>query len=184
MPGDSGVLVVTRVRSTNAKCTRDRGCSGHPAFPTPSLGAEDSSSTRALRAAGRERAVEFILLFENFEVDVCAKRSPGSLLQTQAAPFARVRQFLSPTLRDACIEPSLFLKQNIPASGLAMFPKTATFSISRSRRCSTKRWSASWRWRKRIDGRRAILPRGVLEDGATASVRRVGSIRRLRAVGP
>lgn len=25
---------------------------------------------------------------------------------------------------DACIEPSLFLKQNIPASGLAMFPKT------------------------------------------------------------
>ena len=25
---------------------------------------------------------------------------------------------------DACIQPSLFLKQNIPASGLAMFPKT------------------------------------------------------------
>jgi pimeloyl-ACP methyl ester carboxylesterase len=25
---------------------------------------------------------------------------------------------------DACIEPSLFLKQNVPASGLAMFPKT------------------------------------------------------------
>jgi 3-oxoadipate enol-lactonase len=25
---------------------------------------------------------------------------------------------------DACIEPRLFLKQNIPASGLAMFPKT------------------------------------------------------------
>jgi hypothetical protein len=41
MPGDSGVLVVTRVRSTTTKCTRDRGCSGHPAFPTPSKGAED-----------------------------------------------------------------------------------------------------------------------------------------------
>ena len=41
MPGDSGVLVVTRVRSTNTKCTRGRGCSGHPAFPTPSKGAED-----------------------------------------------------------------------------------------------------------------------------------------------
>src|SRR5713226_2507882 len=40
MPGDSGVLVVTRVRSTTTKCTRDRGCSGHPAFPTPSLGRE------------------------------------------------------------------------------------------------------------------------------------------------
>jgi hypothetical protein len=39
--GRSGVLVVTRVRSTNTKGTRDRGCSGHPAFPTPSKGAKD-----------------------------------------------------------------------------------------------------------------------------------------------
>ena len=38
MPGDSGVLVVTRVRSTTTKCTRGRGCNGHPAFPTPSQG--------------------------------------------------------------------------------------------------------------------------------------------------
>src|ERR1700681_1670452 len=52
MPGDSGVLVVTRVRSTTTKCTRDRGCSGHPAFPTPSKGAEDKCTTRAHRAAG------------------------------------------------------------------------------------------------------------------------------------
>jgi hypothetical protein len=51
MPGDSGVLVVTRVRSTNTKCTRGRGCNGHPAFPTPSFGARDSSTTRAHRAA-------------------------------------------------------------------------------------------------------------------------------------
>src|SRR5882757_8408109 len=36
--GRSGVLVVTRVRSTTTKCTRGCGCSGHPAFPTPSLG--------------------------------------------------------------------------------------------------------------------------------------------------
>jgi hypothetical protein len=36
MPGDSGVLVVTRVRSTTTKCTRGRGCNGHPAFPAPS----------------------------------------------------------------------------------------------------------------------------------------------------
>jgi 3-oxoadipate enol-lactonase len=26
---------------------------------------------------------------------------------------------------DACIQPSIFLKQHIPASGLSMFPKTA-----------------------------------------------------------
>jgi hypothetical protein len=84
---------------------------------------------------------------------------------------------------DACIEPSLFLKQNIPASGLAVFPRPATSSISRSRRCSTKRWSASWPWRKRIAGRRAILPRGVPEDGLTASVRRVGSIRAVEGRG-
>ena len=41
MPGDPGVLVVTRVRSATTKSTRDRGCNGHPAFPTPSMGAED-----------------------------------------------------------------------------------------------------------------------------------------------
>ena len=51
MPGDSGVLVVTRVRSTTTKCTRGRGCNGHPAFPTPSQGAEDKCTTRAHRAA-------------------------------------------------------------------------------------------------------------------------------------
>jgi 3-oxoadipate enol-lactonase len=42
----------------------------------------------------------------------------------------RIRRLTLPTLiivgdeDDACIQPSLFLKQNIPASGLAMFPKT------------------------------------------------------------
>src|SRR5713226_7641937 len=39
--GRPGVLVVTRVRSTNTKCTRGCGCSRHPAFPTPSMGAKD-----------------------------------------------------------------------------------------------------------------------------------------------
>jgi len=49
MPGDSGVLVVTRVRSTTTKCTRGRGCNGHPAFPTPSLGG------RFINASGASR---------------------------------------------------------------------------------------------------------------------------------
>jgi hypothetical protein len=53
MPGDSGVLVVTRVRFTTTKCTRDRGCNGHPAFPTPSKGAEDKCTAQAHRAARR-----------------------------------------------------------------------------------------------------------------------------------
>jgi hypothetical protein len=51
MPGDAGVLVVTRVRSTTTKCTRGRGCNGHPAFPTPSKGARDKCMTRAHGAA-------------------------------------------------------------------------------------------------------------------------------------
>src|SRR5450631_3557472 len=51
MPGDSGVLVVTRVRSITTKCTRGRGCSGHPAFPTPSTGRKSFCKARAHRAA-------------------------------------------------------------------------------------------------------------------------------------
>jgi hypothetical protein len=47
--GDSGVLVVTRVRSTNTKCTRGRGCNGHPAFPTPSLGGRFINGSGASR---------------------------------------------------------------------------------------------------------------------------------------
>jgi hypothetical protein len=54
MPGDSGVLVVTRVRSTNTKCTRDRGCSGHPAFPTPSLGRKINAQLGRIAPRGRE----------------------------------------------------------------------------------------------------------------------------------
>jgi hypothetical protein len=49
MPGDAGVLVVARVRSTNTKCTRGRGCNGHPAFPTPSLGGRFINGSGAWR---------------------------------------------------------------------------------------------------------------------------------------
>jgi hypothetical protein len=55
MPGDSGVLVVARVRSTNTKCTRDRGCNGHPAFPTPSRGRKIYAQLG--RSARRDREV-------------------------------------------------------------------------------------------------------------------------------
>src|SRR5258707_13129413 len=52
MPGDSGVLVVARVRSTTTKCTRGCGCSGHPAFPTPSLGGRFINASDASRREG------------------------------------------------------------------------------------------------------------------------------------
>src|SRR5450631_4540460 len=57
MPGDSGVLVVTRVRSTNTNCTRGRGCNGHPAFPTPSKGRKVHANLG--RIAPRDREVMF-----------------------------------------------------------------------------------------------------------------------------
>jgi hypothetical protein len=63
MPGDSGVLVVTRVLSTNTKCTRGRGCNGHPAFPTPSvfLGERFINDSGASRRGGREAASKNVL---------------------------------------------------------------------------------------------------------------------------
>ena len=39
---------------------------------------------------------------------------------------------------DHCLQPGIFLKKTIPACGLSVFPKPATPSISRSRRCSTR----------------------------------------------
>ena len=77
----------------------------------------------------------------------------------------------------ACIEPSLFLKQNIPASGLAMFRKTGHVLNLEEPALFNETLERFLAWRKRIAGRRAILPRGAPEGGATASVRRVGSIR-------
>src|SRR5260370_22899575 len=53
--GDSGVLVVTRVRSTTTKCTRGRGCQGHPAFPTPSLGVRFINGSGAWRRGTKTR---------------------------------------------------------------------------------------------------------------------------------
>src|SRR5258705_8720694 len=67
--GDSGVLVVTRVRSTTTKCTRDRGCNGHPAFPTPSLGA------RFINASGASRCE-----VANVRLDVIASEAKQSTL--------------------------------------------------------------------------------------------------------
>src|SRR6266852_3256802 len=50
--GDSGVLVVTRVRSTNKSAHEAAGALGHPAFPTPSLGGRFINGSGALRGEG------------------------------------------------------------------------------------------------------------------------------------
>src|ERR1700732_4585211 len=59
--GDSGVLVVARVLSTNTKCTRGRGCHGHPAFPTPSQGRKINQRLGRFAPRDRERAFEVVL---------------------------------------------------------------------------------------------------------------------------
>ena len=53
------VYSFTRVRSTNPKCTRGCGCSGHPAFPTPSVGRKLHAQLGRIAPRGREVASGF-----------------------------------------------------------------------------------------------------------------------------
>src|SRR5258705_888743 len=80
MPGDSGVLVVTRVRSTTTKCTRGRGCNGHPAFPTPSFGRKVSCKTRVQRAARPRSRIR------NWECRHCSPEMAHFFVQNIIAP--------------------------------------------------------------------------------------------------
>jgi hypothetical protein len=75
MPGDSGVLVVTRVRSTTTKCTRGRGCNGHSGIPHALFGRKINA--RLGRIAPRDREVVFGIRVPSLR----AKRSnPSSFL--------------------------------------------------------------------------------------------------------
>src|SRR5260370_33801954 len=111
MPGDSGVLVVTRVRSTNTKCTRGRGCHGHPAFPTPSLGGRSSNASGAWRREG-EVVSGFIVIasrrldchaFENCKVDVRAERSLTSHHKTHPSCPELIRASIN-LVKSSCEE--------------------------------------------------------------------------------
>src|ERR1700681_3191648 len=97
MPGDSGVLVVTRVRSTTTKCTRGRGCNGHPAFPTPSLG--ERFHAQLGRIAPRGREVAFVI---------------GTVIARSAAT-------LTPSFRDGPQDKTRHLE--IPGSMLRIAPE-------------------------------------------------------------
>ena len=61
MPGDPGVPVAT-TRVHYQLRTRGYGCSGHPAFPTPSIGREINAMARARFAP---RGAKSRLLFDN-----------------------------------------------------------------------------------------------------------------------
>ena len=58
------MLVVTRVRSTNTKCTRGCGCNGHPAFPAPSDQEGKENFWQTSGAMSREIAKLCLPLFE------------------------------------------------------------------------------------------------------------------------
>jgi hypothetical protein len=87
MPGDSGVLVVTRVRSTTTKCTRGCGCNGHPAFPTPSQGREIHQSLGRFASRGRERVSGLDVIASE------ATKIPDSVIQGRCQ---RVRPLAGP----------------------------------------------------------------------------------------
>ena len=65
-------------------CTRGCGCSGHPAFPTPSRGREINARLGRIAPRGANVCQKTMRLFEN-EVGICAKRSLRSLLQTRSS---------------------------------------------------------------------------------------------------
>ena len=89
MPGDSGVLVVARVRSTNTKCTRGRGCNGHPAFPTPSMGGRIHAQLGRFASRVRSRMLTRSRMWTRRHSGMVRRTRPG------ISRF-RVRCFASP----------------------------------------------------------------------------------------
>src|SRR5450756_2962266 len=77
----SGELAVnTRVHSIHYFRTRGCGCTGHPAFPTPSLGGE-FCKTRAHRAAGTRRCVSDSVIPGRALARTRNLEIPGSMLR-------------------------------------------------------------------------------------------------------
>jgi hypothetical protein len=98
MPGDSGVLVVTRVRSITTKGTRGRGCNGHPAFPTPSTGREINANLGRIAPRDRGR------VFDDCEcAAIFVERSDDSL---QAPSFRDAPSGAGPESRDSGFDAS------------------------------------------------------------------------------
>jgi hypothetical protein len=131
MPGDSGVLVVTRVRSITP-IARGRGCSGHPAFPTPSFGARDKSTARALRAASTKLHVDFMRTCRHCEerlVRRSSTREGGKRRSNPAFCFAALTMdcfaWLAMTqnsLRPGCLKIESQIRTSICAEALSSPP--------------------------------------------------------------
>jgi hypothetical protein len=159
------------------------GATGTRHSPRPPWGRKINARLGRFAPRGRERAFDLFCCLK-ISKSMCVRSAPQARSSKRklllSGEFDNFFHRLCGTRASNRVCSS---KRTFRFPGWRCFRRPATSSISRSRRCSTKRWSASWRWRKRIDGRRAILPRGVLEDRATASVRRVGSIRAVEGRG-
>src|SRR4030081_525031 len=65
--GCSGELVVTTLVCVTTLCARGCGCSGHPAFPTPSVGRKIHAHLGHIAPRGRGSASEIVLAVLKFE---------------------------------------------------------------------------------------------------------------------
>jgi hypothetical protein len=74
MPGDSGVLVVTRLL---LKRTRACGCHGHPAFPTPSNGGRFINGSGALRGEVAKSRLEFHVIASEAKQSISPRKKNG-----------------------------------------------------------------------------------------------------------
>ena len=76
--GNAGRFRCTRCYSCafyHSKCTRGRGCSGHPAFPTPSWGREIHQRLGRLAPRGRSRIRNFITVIARSDLSAVAQRA-------------------------------------------------------------------------------------------------------------
>jgi len=115
--GNAGVLrlyLYARVRTSLCHCTRDRGCSKHPAFPAPSrLRERNFSKPRAQRAARTRNCINRHC-DRSEAIHGAAKRKSG-LLRCARNNVRQPRYALSPHPRGGC-EAAVSKRPNAPTA--------------------------------------------------------------------
>ena len=121
MPGDPGVLVVTNARAYY-QYTRSRGCNGHPAFPTPSLGRKHLSKLGRLAPRDCEVVSGLAVIASEAKQSTpscCPMDCFASLAMTiQNAPPSRCAEPYASSTASApftASAPSITVRSNAPA---------------------------------------------------------------------
>src|SRR5258707_10684530 len=113
IPGDPGGPVVnTRVLSTLR--TRGCGCSGHPAFPTPSvfLGERFMHDSGAIAPRGRER-VSGLVVIARSNLSAVAQRAKAEATKQSTLSFLLLYGFLRGACHLARIRATLWLAMTV-----------------------------------------------------------------------